>query len=786
MNTFKHLIQHFIFIICIFLLSTISLFAQQNNGKLKGKITTSDGELAVGVNIILKNSKYGTVSNEDGTFEFNRIKPNIYTLQVSLTGYETTQQEVIVTENETTTLNLQLKISDKELKEVVVTSNKKRIASKESVFVARMPLRNLENPQVYSVINSKIIEQQVITNFDDALKSAAGVVSGGSEPGVRSYSYLRGFDEQAFFRNGKMLGNWTENDMANIETIEAIKGPSGTLFGGHGRANYGGVVNRTTKKPYDHFGGNISLISGSNAYNRFTADINSPLTKDSTLLARVNTAYRSEKSFQDYGRAESFFIAPSFIYNASDRLKFIIEADLFKINGVKRSYLSANGITNVDQLNAIHKSSFITNEIPYEKQSTIFSVDAIYKINDSWISTTSYAYSYSLYAPNYTDTTIDITNQTVDRSVGYAHYDYDYTNIQQYFNGDFKIGKLRNRLLVGLDYLGERGLYAGGSASYDTFNYNEVAPYITKEKFDTVLATSSPWSGNEISDRYSVYFSNVIDFTPSLHLMISLRYEYFKTESPSATLINTNDPEYTYNQGAWTPKFGLVYEVIPNQLSLFGNYMGGTKNLNTYLKDDGTGNGILEKADPEKATQWELGIKSSLFQDKLTLMASYFDIKVDNRLRIDPNNQLYSLQDGTQANKGFELELFANPITGLDIMLGYANLDAKFLNGSDAGNHVAYTPKSTLNYWLSYTLKQGNTKGLGLGFGGNYRGDSFLSSDNLVTISSVHTLNASLFYEQSKYRIAIKADNLSNEIYWGDYLNAQTPRTVKASLTFKF
>ena len=170
MNNFKHQIQHFTFIACLFFISTQILFAQQNHGKVKGVITTSDGGPAPGVNIILKNSKYGTVTNDDGSFEFNRVKANNYILQVTLTGYESIEKEVTVTENETTTLNFQLKVSNKELKEVTITNNKKKISSKESNYIARMPLKNLENPQVYSVINSKIIEQQVLTNFDDALK----------------------------------------------------------------------------------------------------------------------------------------------------------------------------------------------------------------------------------------------------------------------------------------------------------------------------------------------------------------------------------------------------------------------------------------------------------------------------------------------------------------------------------------------------------------------------------------------------------------------------------------
>ena len=90
-----------------FVFSFLAMSAQQN-GKIKGTITTSDGELAAGVNIILKNSKYWTVSDENGNFEFNRVKPNTYTLQVSLAGYETSESEIIVAESETASVNLQL------------------------------------------------------------------------------------------------------------------------------------------------------------------------------------------------------------------------------------------------------------------------------------------------------------------------------------------------------------------------------------------------------------------------------------------------------------------------------------------------------------------------------------------------------------------------------------------------------------------------------------------------------------------------------------------------------
>lgn len=754
-------------------------------GSITGTIKTSDDQPAQFVNVYLKGTNKGTTTDTKGLYAIKNIEPGTYSIVASFIGLETKEISIEVKAGSPTVApEIVLNESSTHLQEIVVSGDTNQLAEKESNYVSRMPLKNLENPQVYSVVNAKIIEQQVITNFDDALKSASGVVSGGSAPGVRSYSYLRGFDEQAFFRNGKMLGNWTENDMANIENIEVIKGPSGTLFGGHGRANYGGVVNRITKKPYDKFGGNLSLTSGNYGYNRFTVDLNSPLNRDSTLSGRVNAAYRKEKSFQDYGWAESFFVAPAFSYRTSKRLTINVDVDLFKIKGASQGDISASGITNANEINRVHSQSFTSNEITFNKQSTIVSVDAIYMLNDHWTSTTSYGYSYSLYDIYYID--VSISGETVNRGVGSARYDIDFTNIQQYVNGDFKIGGMRNRLVAGVDYLRDDEIYVGGYAPYDTFSYNVVTPYISKQSFETAIVNKPAWNGGFVNDRYSVYASNVLDITNHLHLMTSLRYEYSKEKSPSATLPNTNDPGSILNQGAWTPKLGLVYEVLPNQLSLFGNYMGGTKNVSSFLVDDGTGNGKLQKASPERARQWEVGVKSSLYQDKLSIMASYFDIQVDNKLRTDPSNQEFSLQDGTQAHKGFEAELFANPTGGLDMMLGYANLDATFLNGTDEGKHVPYTPKNTINYWISYTLTHGKAEGLGIGFGGNYRGDSFLSSDNIITIPSVHTLNASVFYDQLKYRIALKADNLTDEIYWGDYFNAQSPRTIKASLSFKF
>src|SRR5690606_33144742 len=209
------------------------------------------------------------------------------------------------------------------LGEIVVSGGRNNL---ESPFVSKMPLKNLENPQVYSSISADLLQQQAITNFDDALNNVPGIhklweSTGRAYGDGASYYALRGFEAQATMVNGLPGLTSGSLDPANIESIEVIKGPSGTLFGSS-LISYGGLINTVTKRPYQEFGGEVSYTAGSFGLNRVTADINAPL-KDDEVILRVNTAYQTENSFQDAGFRNSFFIAPTLAFNASDRLSFL-------------------------------------------------------------------------------------------------------------------------------------------------------------------------------------------------------------------------------------------------------------------------------------------------------------------------------------------------------------------------------------------------------------------------------------------------------------------------------
>lgn len=802
--------KHFMYLASLLFIFTGAVNAQQNNGKIKGSITTSDGEPALGVNIILKNSKYGTVSDEDGSFEFNRVKPNTYTVQVSLAGYETLEQEVTVSGNETTPLSLQLKVSNKQLKEVIITNSRGKTFPKQSTFVSKMPLKNVENPQVYNVVSAELMKEQVITSYDDALKNVPGIQrlweSTGRGGDGGSYFSLRGFEVQANVVNGLPGLTSGSLDPSNIERIEVIKGPSGTLFGSS-LVSYGGLINTVTKKPYSGFGGEVSYIAGSFGLNRVTIDVNTPLDDTDSVAFRINAAYQTENNFQDAGFRTSIFVAPSLSYKVNDKLSFLINTEFMSEEKTTPSMLflgreSQLQFANLSELNYRTDLSFYSNDLPMKNPRFNLQGQMNYKISDQWTSQT-------------------ILSRTSTKSRGYYSYIYDNqdgnkdfafwitkensqtatSDIQQNFIGDFKIGNMRNRLVVGVDYF-ERNIMFGGSGYGKLYNVtaqgevrqlDPANPYnLSQTSVDRLLANEAGPNYNSKDATYSAYASDVLNITPSLLVMASLRVDYFDTEGNIK--VDTDD----YTQTAFSPKFGVVYQPIQDQLSVFANYMNGFRNIAPspiYDVDNVFVGSIVYE--PEHANQLEAGIKADLFNDKLTAALSYYDINVANLVTSTLTQG--GIQGGESRSKGFELDLNASPVKGLSIIAGYSYNDSKITTGDidnvwlDQGKRPFWAgPKNLVNLWATYKFDQGALENFGLGFGGNYASDNAILDSNVTgkfVLPAYTVINSSVFYNSNKFRVSLNVNNITNKDYFNggwSTVNPQKPRNVAASFTYKF
>lgn len=215
------------------LLFSVQLFAQKI---ITGKVTDESGNPIPNVSVVLKGSKVGTSTKDDGAYSI--AVPNSGTLIFSSVDRATKEIKI----GSETKLSVSLTSADKTMSEVVVTAYGTQ--RKESITGS------------VSKIGAEQLEKRLTTNISQALAGAApgiAATSGNGQPGSSAALRIRGFGSVNAsssplyvvdgFPYGGFIGDINTND---IESISLLKDASSTALYGARAAN--GVVMITTKK----------------------------------------------------------------------------------------------------------------------------------------------------------------------------------------------------------------------------------------------------------------------------------------------------------------------------------------------------------------------------------------------------------------------------------------------------------------------------------------------------------------------------------------------------------
>ena len=808
-----------------FLILLVSLFTlvsnstqAQTTGSIRGRVTTTDGEPVEAVSVGVQGQTFGSITNSQGNFTINNVPAGSYTVAVSAVGLKSAQQSVTVTAGQRATLDFRLAESAAELQEVIVQGARtNKFNRSSSVDVAKMPLKNLENPQVYATVGKELLTEQLVFTVDDATRNVPGLqkmwdATGRGGDGGGFYS-SRGFILSSQLRNG-VAGNVTSDiDAINLEKLEVIKGPSGTLFGG-ALSSYGGLINRVTKKPLDTFGGELTVAGGSYAFHRVSADVNlvdanAPTTQPKALAFRLNTAYTYEDSYQTRGYtgfSKNLAVAPSLQWRPSDRLTVNLDAEIYKGTGTSKPVFffynssAALGFDRADKAPLDYRQSYTGAGLVQDSRSTNLFGQVQYRISPAFTSTTFLTSSHSFSNGNAPYFYLlparngGIADRMVRADQSTGNSERALFEVQQLFNGDFQLGRMRNRVVLGLDYLriDPKINFLGGN--FDTISLNANSTTLRAFNGPALAArytaqAPGTYIVNVKSNTYSAFASDVLNLTEQLSVLAAVRLDHIDSKGG-----RFYSPVEAYTQTLLSPKFGVVFQPVKDRVALFANYQNSFNNLGVYLTSDGK----FPLARPERANQWEAGVKLDAAGGRLSATVSYYDIYVKDRLRnvgYDPTRNFRSIdvQDANQRSKGVDVSIIANPVRGLNVVAGFGYNDSKFetpdetVNGRRPNN--ASSP-IVANAWLSYRQPAGPLQGLGLGFGGNYANENRVqnTTTNVFTLPSYTVLNASIFYDQPKYRLSAKVDNLTDKQYWTGYttMNPQKLRSIVGSVAYKF
>ncbi|EJL75877.1 TonB-dependent receptor [Chryseobacterium populi] len=805
MKTFKTLILFFI------LVSFPAFVSAQQQERVHGKIMLSEQVPVKNAVLRLINTPYQAKTNSSGDFYFDHVPPGDYILQVLVNDIELLQEKIRIEKDVFKIPTIYAAMHSDELEGVTVYAySRNKFLDKDSTSVAKMPLKNLENPQSYTSINQQIIKEQLTTDLSEALKNVPGIVKMQGSPGRAGdgsiYYSLRGFPTRVSMVDGVPANTNGEIDPADVERMEVIRGPSGTLYGG-AVTSFGGLINIVTKKPKDYFGGEVSYLFGSYNLNRVTADVYGPITDSRKTLFRLNAAYQYQNGFRDSEFRKSFFVAPKFSYQVNDRLQFNLGAQIYNYEGTNTPiiFLSRSRpffARTPQELGFDWKRSYSNNDMTLKAPSINVKAEINYKISDSWTSQTIISrnfkkteglYQYQFIRGNASDALLE-------RNVQQQNSEAASTSIQQNFNGQFNIGKVKNKILIGLDYLNQ-SLRNNNSPiiKYDTINgqdlknsYGAISRDLAIEKIQKSKA--SMVRDYTSSNIYGAYISDAVYLSDRWITLLSLRVDHY--ESRGQLNLNNNTRSGDFTQTAWSPKLGMVYQIFKDKLSAYANYMNGFSYVAPVSQELPDYSGNLK---PQLANQWEAGMKANLWRNRFNFTVGYYDITVNNMSRgieVIRDGEAYNItiQDGEQRSKGIEIEMITNPIQGLNIMAGYTYNDSRFVKADatvEGRRPGSAGPTNIFNSWISYILPIEGLQGIGVGFGVNHVGEQV--SENKTTTGQfrfpAYTLvNASVSLEKEKYRFGIKMNNIGNALYFAGQgvVVAQMPRNFVAELSLKF
>lgn len=540
-----------------------------------------------------------------------------------------------------------------------------------------------EVPQSTTVLTRERLDDGNFSSLDTVMRKTPGVVVLTNDDG-RSSLYSRGFEFDTLYLNGlstpvsSIYG--TQPDMAVVDHIEVLRGPSG-LFGGTGEP--AGAINMRLKQPSDQFKASINTTVGSWDGKRMEGDVSGPLTQDGRIRGRLVGVLSSKDSFIDT------------VDNKVGVLYGTIEADVTEattarvsINHTSRDITPFNGLPTLADgtLLDLPRSTFTGADWNnFENNVTQYIAELEHRFDDGGHAKISALYSHVdvdflyAYAAGAANAAGNVTSGT--RWLA-RDYEQDSVSLDAHISRPFEIYGLENNIIVGADYRGSSdslrtatGVIAGSQSLYN-WNSALARPTVT---FGSATETES--------DQYGLYAQWRIKPVDKLTLITGGRFSWYDATSGS------NEVKV---DGEFTPYAGIIYD-LTDSLSAYASY---TQIFQPQSVIDVSTGDIMK---PRTGEQYEVGLKAEL-SDNLNASLAWFDLTDENRAVSVAGSAGDYLPLGKAHLRGIEFEVNGEILPNWEAMAGYTYTDTKYQNTTRAAGSEFYTPEHMIQLFTKYTL----------------------------------------------------------------------------------
>jgi iron complex outermembrane receptor protein len=786
------------------------------NITFSGKVVDSrTSEALIGATVTIKGTTNGASTDVNGEFSLVTGQKLPFTLVVSYIGY--LKQEKLVTESG---VEIKLVSNDTQLEDVVISSRRRQESAQDvPIPISVIGGTRAEDAGAFNVNRLKELVPTVQLYASNArnttlnirgLGSTFGLTNDGVDPGVGFY-----VDGVYYARPAA-----TALDFIDIERVEVLRGPQGTLFGKNTTA---GAFNITTRAASFSPGANLELSYGNLGFIQAKASVTGPLSKK--LAARV--------SFTGTQRNGTFFnvhtqlpindinnigVRGQILYTPTENVNITIIGDVsdqkptgygWPVAGVvttkRAAYRQFNAIIadlnyKLPYTSAFERKLDLDTPSKADNQLGGVSVNADIKIGKGTLTSTS-AWRYWKWTPLNDRDYIGLPVFTI--SSGNSKHDQWSQEIRY-------SGRISPKLS---GVVGVFGLWQdltsdpvqteeAGSAQW-RFAQSSTSPlWKTPGLFDNFGIRTT----NEIkSTSLAVFAQADWGITEKIHVLPGARYNYDKKvvdynrvtygglQTTDAALIALKNGVYTnqsfntdYSQGNFSGQLSLQYKATSN-VNAYATYSVGYKPIGVNVGGLPTANGQvlidLANVKPEYVDHKEFGIKTKPTRNSVLNLTAYrSDIK-------DYQTQVQTPEPGV--NRGYLANAEKVRVQGVELdgnvrlkhftfNAAVAYTDAKYVKfanapvpleevgGAQAFKDVSGGVLPGVSKWSGSVGGEVVVKGTLVGLKGNYflGVDEFLRSEFSSSPSPSQYLNIG-GYGLTNARLGLRASNGLSFFLWG-------------------
>lgn len=786
--------QSILLIACSIICATI--YAQQ--GSLQGSIIGKNQVPIANISIQLEGTKFATATDNDGQFYFNLLPTGNYVVVATGIGYTAKSKAVMVGDGNKTIITLQLDEATNVLEEVTITATKQlAIVNTSSLTRTNTPAKDL--PQSVQSVNRTVINEQQLYRVDDAMKYVAGV---NVENGYGSYLF-RGFSTSSrnFLTNG-MKGNLfpeaMSNSLANVESIEVLRGPSAILYGENA---LGGNINFITKQPKKNQNINASISAGSFNLIRAQADITGSLNKRKSLYYIAGFGAENGGRFTQGWKNQNALLFSSLKWEISPKTSWQLNANYNYDNSTSNfsatlPFIKGNVFSTPFDFNIMASDARLLGN-SFQLQSQLH-----HQFNSNWS-----LHLLAGFAKTDAKQTYYSIGDYVDTANGFKVERYKFVNrtflptttLNAYTTGAFKTGSLGHVVVLGLDYNKENGSYPEGfkfytadSISVSNPNHSPFIPAPGPLGVDIYYSSFEKF----FTETIGAYIQNQFSIGEKWKGIIGLRYNhyFYRYRADSVSYDNfgifEDKPE---NTTAFIPRIGLVYQPLKN-ISLYADFNSGF--IPQYNNSRISGGPFK----PETSRQFELGVKGEFANGKLVPTIAFYHINKNNVLTPDLNDSTGMLLKaiGQVSSKGFEATLTGNVTDNWVVIANYSynkSIITKSNDTSEIGQRFANNPANMASLWTTYRFSK-KLSGLKIGAGMRYTGNRFMrdtktSVTNPVILPEYTVSDFMIQYKLNQFTLSANINNVFNKKFIQGSVGSRsvfpgTPRNFIVTLAYSF